>query len=130
MRRPSVKELAIAIREMIDSGEDEKKLIANVAQYLVEERRSGDLEHIMRELERIRLETDHILEVTAVSAYPLEADSKKIIKSIFANGYTIIIERLDESLVGGANVEASDKQVDASISGKLNKFRNYNRMKV
>lgn len=105
----------------------EDKLAKEIAAYLLETNRTGELDSLARDLVTSRV-NDGIVEVTAVSAHQLAsatiADIEAKIRSLYPAVRQIIInQRLDANEVGGVRLEFPDKQLDLSVRNKLNKFK-------
>jgi len=66
--------------------------------------------------------------VKATSAAPLSEANLAAMKDVLAketNAQVILINKVDHSLIGGFVVNIGDRQIDASIAGKLNKLERY-----
>jgi len=123
-------ELAQVLLKILRKSTDPKRAAQDIANYLVAERRSSDLPAIVRELERLQFEEDGVLEVVATSAFPLSAEMKQELEKLFTAKRVKMIERHDQSLVGGVRVTALDKQADFTIRAKLQKLANPSRTNV
>lgn len=104
-----------------------KKFAMETASYLLRENRSGELDSLARDLINYRAEQG-IVEVTAVSAYPLTAAALKEVeaqaKQLYPKAREVIInQRIDEAQIGGVRLELPGWQLDLSIRTKLNKFK-------
>jgi F0F1-type ATP synthase delta subunit len=104
-----------------------KKFAEEVAGYLLDENRTGELDSLARDLVSYRAENG-IVEVTAVSAHELGADALKEVrqkvKQLYPNASQIFInQRIDAEQIGGVRLEFPDRQLDLSLRGKLNKFK-------
>lgn len=104
------------------------KLAEETAAYLLSEHRVGELESLGRDLEQYRADHQSIIEVTAVSARPLDSQSLDEIQATIQRAYPeaqriIIIERIDANLIGGVRLELANQLIDLSIRAKLNKFK-------
>lgn len=64
-----------------------------------------------------------VTSATALSQTNLEALQAKIAEQI--NAQVILTNKVDETLIGGFVVTVGDRQVDASIAGKLNKLERH-----
>ena len=126
MSKATYKEIAEATLEIIARGKTQQQIAHEVAEYLAVERRTRDLDRIMREVERLRYERDGTLEVVAVSARDLSGQTKQEIKQLFNDKTVKIIERKDENLVGGVKLQALDQQLDLSVRGQLKRLKNAN----
>lgn len=124
MSKPTVRELAKAIRNLMASNQDSNTLATQIAAYLVAERRTGELEKVMREVERQQLVEDGVMEVTATSARGLNQEIMQEISRIFSGRTVKIIEKRDKNLVGGVYIRTLDEQLDLSVRGQLKGLRN------
>jgi ATP synthase F1 delta subunit len=119
-------EIAEAVCALIDRGKNSQEISKEIAEYLSAEHRTSDLDRIMREVERLRLERDGILEVVATSAYDMSEATKQEISRSFKAQNVKIIARKDKDLVGGVRVRTLDKQLDLSVRGRLTALKNSN----
>lgn len=104
-----------------------KKFAKEVAGYLLDENRTGELDSLARDLVGYRAENG-IVEVTAVSAHELSAAALKEVKQKVRQLYPaarqiLINQRLDADQIGGVRLEFPDRQLDLSLRNKLNKFK-------
>jgi F0F1-type ATP synthase delta subunit len=104
-----------------------KKFTEEVAAYLLDENRTGELDSLSRDLVDYRAENG-IVEVTAVSAHPLNTQALKEVKIAVKQLYpdvqqVIIDQRLDVDQIGGVRLEFPGRQLDLSLRAKLNKFK-------
>lgn len=115
----------IARRAMTSSSADE--LAQEIAAYLLAERRTADIESVLRDVWQYR--ADHgLVEVRATSAFALTADNRQAIEAQVRELYpqaeqVIISERQDPSVIGGVRLELANQQLDASLRAKLNHFK-------
>lgn len=105
----------------------QKNLASEVAAYLLDENRTGDLDSLARDLVAYRAQGGTV-EITAVSAHQLsptvEADIKSQVKTLYPAAKEIIINyRQDASQIGGVRLEFPDKQLDLTVRNKLNLFK-------
>lgn len=122
MSAPSRQQLAEAILKL-SSKVSEKKLTETIAAYLVESRRTGELDAIMREVARLREKQDNVTEVTATSAFKLNDGARKAIKSLMAGKQLIINEVVDPELLGGVRLETSEELLDLTVRNRLNQLK-------
>lgn len=104
-----------------------KRFSRQVAAYLLAERRTGELESIVRDIQADWAEAGRV-EVIASSARPLTAavqtDIKRRIKKLFPNAKQIIVtEQHDPEVIGGVRLSLADRQLDLSVQAKLNRFK-------
>lgn len=107
---------------------DEPKIATEIAAYLIAERRTAELDSLVRDLAQYRADVDGIVEVEAVSAHPLDASAKADIKAKLKSVYPaakqiIITEQHDATVLGGVRLELANQQLDVSARAKLNRFK-------
>ncbi len=103
------------------------KLANQVAAYLLVERRSNELDSLMRDVMENRAQQGTV-EVVAVSAHDLDlqtlADIKREVLMHYPKAQEVIVSpRLDSSLIGGVRLEFANAQLDLTLRGKLNRFK-------
>ena len=117
-------ELAEAIlRLKKSSGVERQRLARDVAGYLIAERRTKELNSLLRDIEDLEYKQDGVLEVTATTARPLSAEAKKEIAQLFDAKKVRIHEEINEATLGGVRVRALDKVVDLSVQARLQRLR-------
>jgi F0F1-type ATP synthase delta subunit len=106
---------------------DSKQLAREIAAYLLIERRTAELESIMRDIMQYR--QDHgALEADVISAHDVSnaalADVKHLLQEAYPHAKTITLtHRLDSSVIGGLKVDLPNEQLDMTIRAKLSKFK-------
>jgi F-type H+-transporting ATPase subunit delta len=73
-------------------------------------------------------EVKGIVKATVTSAAPLSDANLAAMKDVLAketNAQVILVNKVDSKLIGGFVVNIGDRQIDASIAGKLNKLERY-----
>ena len=119
--------VAVAIAQRTLANTDLKQLGDEVAAYLLSERRTGELDSLMRDIMQYR--ADHgAVEVVAVTAHPLtsavRADIHKEIQRLYPAAHQIVItERHDVTDIGGFRLELANQQLDLSVRNKLNRLK-------
>jgi len=104
-----------------------ERLSREIAAYLLSENRVDELDSVMRDLMQYR--ADHgIVEVIGVSAFPLSDQTRRDIEAVARELHPdakqiIISEQHDETVIGSVRIEFANQQLDLSIRGKLNQFR-------
>lgn len=104
-----------------------KKFSVEVANYLLSENRTGELDSLARDLVNYRAQNG-VVEVTVVSARTLTpkvlTETKQKVKQLYPDARQIIInQRIDDSQIGGVRLEMPGKQLDLSVRNKLNQFK-------
>ncbi|MGK6349781.1 ATP synthase F1 subunit delta [Parapedobacter sp. DT-150] len=95
---------------------------------MVRKGRAGILYATAQEFIREYNEVKGIVHATVVSAIALSAANLASLKQVIAseiNADVILQNKVDASLIGGLVVKVGDKQVDASIAGKLKKLERH-----
>lgn len=128
MNKLSRKELAEVFYGLLKSTNDQQRIATDIAEYLMSERRTSELDALLREVERLRMERDGIVEAMSISARPLSEDVKEMIRGRFG-AKTRLLVREDKELVGGAYVQTLDKRLDLSVRGRLNELKHHNMVK-
>lgn len=104
-----------------------KRLVRQVAAYLLSERRAGELDSLLRDVQADWARAGY-LEVTAASAYPLtaglQAEIRQKAKRLYPAAKRVIITEVrDPAIIGGVRLGLPDRQLDLSVEAKLNKFK-------
>jgi F0F1-type ATP synthase delta subunit len=104
-----------------------KKYAREVAAYLLENRRTGDLDSILRDVQADWASAGY-LEVIAASAHPLtaalRADITRRVKALYPSAKKISIsEEHDPEIIGGVSLSLPGRQLDLSVEAKLNRFK-------
>ena len=104
-----------------------KAFSEQIAAYLIESRRTADLEPLLRDIMQYRADQG-IVEVVAVSAHSLNAEARTDVEARVKKAYPtakqiIISEELQPGLVGGVRLEFPHQQLDVSVRAKLNRFK-------
>ncbi len=95
---------------------------------MVRKGRSGILYATAREFIREYNEVKGIVYATVVSATKLSAANLDGLRKVIAseiNAEVVLRNTVDPTLIGGFVVNVGDKQIDASINGKLNKLKRH-----
>ncbi len=119
----SRKELTTALLKLVEEAKDSQTLAKSVAAFLIAERRTKELDSLLRSIEQARFDKYGSLEVHATSATPLTKEAKNQIKQLFRADKIQIHEDQDPGLLGGVRLRALDKVADLSVSSKLNRLR-------
>ncbi|GAC1391796.1 MAG: hypothetical protein NVSMB46_05610 [Candidatus Saccharimonadales bacterium] len=123
----SSRHLAAIIGEKTVAVRDTTQLTKEIASYLLQEKRTADVDSIMRDVMQYRF--DHgIIEVTLVSANPLShadvADASKLVHAEHPKGKTFIInQRIDPRVVGGIRIEYANEQLDLTVQSRISTFK-------
>jgi F-type H+-transporting ATPase subunit delta len=126
MKTPRTKIASTIADRTLKSGAS-SKLAKEIAAYLLAEKRVGELESVLRDVQVDWAENGYV-EVLASSAHPLDADSKakitKQVKTLYPTADKIVVtEVLDPEVLGGVRLSLANQQLDLSVEAKLNKFK-------
>lgn len=104
-----------------------RRLSKQIAAYLMAERRTSELDSLMRDVQADWATAGYI-EVVARSAHVLPAgvisDIKQRAKQIYPQARKITVTSLiDPEVIGGVQLELANKRLDLSVEAKLNKFK-------
>lgn len=127
MKIPRHEVAAVLAKQTLAAGFKESEFSRSVAAYLLEAGRTGELDSLLRDVMQYR--ADHgIVEVIAASAHELsdavQADIRAEVRKRQPQAKQIIISpRIDADVVGGVRLEFPNEQLDLSVQGKLNRFK-------
>lgn len=127
MKAPRSKVADYLAGRSLEPGVDPQELSREIAAYLLETGRTGELTSLSRDIMQKRSEKG-VVEVTAVSAHNLTADLRNEIKDkikVFYPGAKKISinEIVDPAIIGGVRLELANEQLDLSVRSKLNRFK-------
>lgn len=130
MPRTQIARMLSSLTQTIHADADStqaKSLSREIAAYLLEEGRTGELDSLMRDVVADRAEAG-LVEVTAVSAHELTSTIRHDIELQARRQYPdarkfSINERIDTSQVGGLRLELVNKQLDLTVRDSLNRFK-------
>ncbi len=122
MSKVSQKDIARVIRSLsVDMSST--RLSKVLASYLARERRTGELDAILREVSRQREVEDGVLEVDLTSAFPLnEGNKRELTKSVDAKK-VVVNETIDKNVIGGVRMETSISVLDLTVRNRLQKLK-------
>ncbi len=94
-----------------------------LASYLVAERRSKDIDLVMRDVQALRQKQDSVQEVMVTSVDELSSSTRTALAQKLGSQKTIFNYQTDPNVVAGAQVRGLDWQLDMSVDSKLNKLK-------
>lgn len=120
-------QLAGIIVNMLEAGASPNKVAKQIAAYLIEQRRTRELDDLMRDVEKLRAQNG-VLEARATSKYTLSPSVKRDLSALLKTHHdgikTVVIdEQIDEDVIGGVLVETTSTQLDLTIANKLNQLK-------
>lgn len=103
------------------------KLAKQVAAYLLSERRVGELDSLLRDVQADWAEAGHV-QVLASSAHQFTAairqDIERQVRTMYPAAKDVLVTEVhDPSVLGGVKLSFADRQLDLSVQAKLNKFK-------
>jgi len=127
MKTPRHQLAAVLANQSLAPKLDLRAYSRTIAAYLLENSRSGELDSLLRDIIRIRAEHG-IVEVVAVSAFPLDAAARSDIKrealKLYPKAKQIVIsQQHDPDVVAGVRLEFPNEQLDLTVRDKLNRFK-------
>ena len=101
-------------------------LFGNFLGLLFENRRLSLLPEITGQFDELRFEAERVVKAKVTSAVELPAAELATIKAALAKRFGREVEvetAVDESLIGGAVIDAGDVVIDGSLKGKLGRLQ-------
>lgn len=120
--RLSRQKIAAYAADYITAGKDMQVLVQQIAGLLVEERRTREIELIIRSVYEL-LESKGVVVAEVVSARALTDATKKKIAELTSAQELHIQETVDPSVIGGMRVTTPTRQLDATISRRIAELR-------
>ena len=125
LRNPEVdsRARAAALEDVLGDADE---LLRNFLRLLSEKGRSGQIEQIHEEFERLAAAEERRLEVELTTARELsDEEEREILEQIErASGRKVEATRtIDPDLIGGVILQAGSLRVDASVRGRLEQLR-------
>jgi F-type H+-transporting ATPase subunit delta len=114
---------AAALKAVLAGGEE---LLRNFLLVLADKGRTGQLEEISRELERLVAEHEGVVHAELTTAVELsDEDARALLRRIEkASGRKVEATRsVDPSLIGGIVLQVGSHRLDASVRGRLERLR-------
>lgn len=115
--RISRRKLAEYVAGRVIKG-DAKKALDELAAFLVETRRTDELELLVRDIEQ-ELADHGVVVADITTAHPLSDSLKEGIKELVGGKTLQVRETIDESVLGGVRVDIPGKRFDGTIRRKL-----------
>jgi F0F1-type ATP synthase delta subunit len=114
----SRRKLAAYVAEKLVAGEKPAAVFKEVAAYLVDTRRTRELELLVRDIEDA-LATRGTVVADVTSAHPLSETLKKEIASLVGGKSLHMREAVTPEVLGGVRVDIPGKRFDGTIRHKL-----------
>ena len=116
----SQRRLAAYVAGQLLASGDEKRLIKELAAYLIETGRVRDLNQVVAAIEEALASRGTVV-ATVTTARPLSPENKQaIVKQFTPTGAKLYIrEQIDPSVIGGFKIELPGSQFDGTVIHKL-----------
>ena len=119
--------LATEIASRLKDRSD-KPMTKSIAAYLIENGKTSELNSLERDITELRSAKSGVIELTAISAHPLERSQidgiEQIVRKINPQCKQVIVNQtLDESVIGGIRLEFANQLLDLTASAKLSQLR-------
>lgn len=122
MDKLSRRKLAEYVAERLNQGAISGDLLAQIAAYLIESRRTREAELIVRAIEDA-LQERGVVVGTVATAHPLTARERDTVKRLIDAESLHLTEEIDESLIGGVKVSLPDSRFDGTIKHTITALR-------
>lgn len=127
MKEPTHKVAHVLAQQTLAADFNEQLFVREVAAYLLDTGRTGQLNSIARDMVKERA-AKGVVEVTVVSARELtdavRADIRAQVEKLYPNATRIVMnERREASVIGGVRLEFPEQQLDLSVRNKLNRLK-------
>ena len=112
-----------ALEDLLSDGDE---LLRNFLLVLVDKGRTGQLEEIAREFERLVAEHEGIVHAELTTAVELsDEEARELLEQIEkASGRKVeATRRVDPDLIGGIVLQVGSHRLDASVRGRLERLR-------
>lgn len=117
-QRLSRRKIAEHAANKLVSGVASKKVLKEVAAYLVEARRTREMELVVRDIEAA-LADKGIVVADVTSARPLSTQLKGEVSKLVETKNVQLRETIDETVLGGMRVMVPGKRFDGTVRRKL-----------
>ena len=120
--------LAEEVAKAMSSPSKSSKLAQSVAAYLIDTGKTSEINSLERDIMQLRADKDNAVELTAISAHPIEdkqlKEIERMVRQLNPDCKEVIINQTqDETVIGGVRLELANQLLDLSAAAKLNKLR-------
>ena len=116
--RISRRKLAQYAAKRLVEGEKTGLVLKDVAAFLIDARRTREVELIVRDIETALAERGVIV-ADVTSAFPLTESIKDEVKKLVGGKQLVLRETVDPSVLGGIRLETPGKRLDATLQRKI-----------
>ena len=121
--RLSRRKIATFVTDKLLAGNHQAhEVMRELAAYLVTERRTRELDLVVRDIEAM-LAAKGVVVADVASARPLDEAVKAEIATMLGAESVQLRETIDETLLGGVRIDTPGKRFDGTIRHKLNALR-------
>lgn len=117
---------AWAVSSLLETPKDKKKIVEQLAAYLISTKRIHELDLLVNDIARALQSATGLVVAEVVTARPMDAATEKNVSAhITAQtgaSQVEIINLVDESLRGGAIIKTPDAEQDLSVRGALQRL--------
>lgn len=106
----------------------EPDIAEKVAGFLIDNGKVSELDSILRDVMELQATSKGVVELSVKSAFELDEQSKESIrvraKQLYPNAKSVVIhEVIDKSLIGGADIQFANANLDLTVRAKLNRLK-------
>lgn len=123
MSRWTRTDFAQVISKRLVEGVDSHSLAREIAEFLLAERRTREIDALMRTIQAVRERQDGIVEATTTSAFELTEAIKDEVKKLLRAKKTILNTTIDKKVVGGLCIETQDRYLDLTVRKQLTQLQ-------
>lgn len=111
-------------RHVVDQLQDNPKsdVIRQVAAYIVQENRIGELDNIIRDI-YAEFETRGVTLVDVTTAHVIDDSLKSQVSGLVGGDRVELIEHVEPAVLGGVAIETPSRRLDATIRRRLINLR-------
>ena len=116
--RVSRRKIALYVTQQLLAGAKQKAVMQEVAAFLVDARRTRELDLVIRDIEA-ELANHGVVVADVLSAYPLAEELKKEVAGLVGAKDLQLRETIDPSVLGGMRVDMPGARFDGTLRHKL-----------
>ncbi len=123
MRSVSIRDIAVVVDNLLSEGVDTGRVAHGLAAYLIEERRSAEVDAVLRNVEQLRQERG-TYDFRVTTAFSLPVSTVELLRGVVArtvkNAKQIIFSmQRDPRAIGGARIESNELLWEHTIAARL-----------
>jgi len=122
-------DIARAIYLVSKDSNQEEQFFSKVIQFLAKKRLLTKASDILRRLNKIINEENKVVVVKVSSKEKIDEKTNKELAEILIKRYSakkiILVENIDEKLLGGFKIEINDEVIDLTLKNKIGKLQEY-----